>query len=85
MTRSCRRGLTGKASQDSRGPLDLLEHLPQNQNLSVLLFYDFHNSSDIKGGYSRPPFSEGNHLRALVNKPPGHNRSVSIQTPQMAL
>jgi len=23
-------------------PLDLLEHLPQNQNLSVLLFYDFH-------------------------------------------
>ena len=23
-------------------PLDLPEHLPQNQNLSVLLFYDFH-------------------------------------------
>ena len=22
--------------------LDLPEHLPQNQNLSVLLFYDFH-------------------------------------------
>ena len=42
MTRSCRRGLTGKASQDSRGPLDLFEHLPPNHNLSVLLFYDFH-------------------------------------------
>ena len=23
-------------------PLDLPEHLPQNQNLSVLLFYNFH-------------------------------------------
>ena len=31
-----------KVSQDSRGPLDLPEHLPQNQNLSVLLFYEFH-------------------------------------------
>ena len=50
MTRSCGRGLTGKANQDSRDPLDLLGHLPQNQNLSVLLFYDFHNSSDINGG-----------------------------------
>ena len=28
--------------------------------------------------------NEGNQLRALVNKPPGHNRSVSIQTPQTA-
>ena len=43
MTRSCRRALMGKASQSSRGsPLDLPERLPQNQNLSVLLFYDFH-------------------------------------------
>ena len=25
-----------------KGPLDLLEHLPPNQNLSVLLFYAFH-------------------------------------------
>ena len=36
------RNLTSKADQDSRDPLDLLEHLPQNQNLSVLLFYAFH-------------------------------------------
>ena len=74
----------GKGESGLEGPPDLLEHLPQNQNLSVLLFYDFHHSSDINGGLS-PPFSEGNQRRALVNKPPGHNRSVSIQTPQMAL
>ena len=36
------RDLMSKADQDSRDPLDLLEHLPQNQNLSVLLFYAFH-------------------------------------------
>ena len=28
--------------QDSMDPLDLLEHLPPNQNLSVFLFYVFH-------------------------------------------
>ena len=43
MTRSCGRVLVGKASQNLRGaPLGLPEHLPQNQNLSVLLFHDFH-------------------------------------------
>ena len=42
MTRSCRRDLMGKADQDSGDPLDLLEHLPQNQNLSVLLFCAIH-------------------------------------------
>ena len=36
-----RRDLTGKVDQDSRDPLDLLEHLPPNQNLSVLLSYAF--------------------------------------------
>ena len=40
--RSCGEAWYAKVSQDSRGPLDLLEHLPQNQNLSVLPFYDFH-------------------------------------------
>ena len=44
MTRSCGGDLTGKADQDSRDSLDLLEHLPRNQNLSVycLLYYAFH-------------------------------------------
>ena len=42
MSRSCRRDLTGKVDQDSRDPLELLKHLPPNQNLSVLLFYVFH-------------------------------------------
>ena len=32
-------------------------------------------------GYPQPPFSGKNQLRALVDKSPGHERSVSIQTP----
>ena len=31
-----------KADQASRDPLNLLKRLPQNQNLSVLLFCAFH-------------------------------------------
>ena len=42
VTRSCGRDLKSKADQGSRDPLDLFEHLPQNQNLCVLLFYAFH-------------------------------------------
>ena len=36
------------------------------------------------GVYPRPPFSGKSQLRDLVNKSPGHDRSVSIQTPLMA-
>ena len=36
------RDLMSKADQDLRDPQDLLEYLPPNQNLSVLLFYVFH-------------------------------------------
>ena len=38
----------------------------------------------LTGGYPRPPFSGKSQLRALVNKSPGHDRSVSIQTSLMA-
>ena len=82
MTRSCGRGLTGKASQDLRGPLDLLEHLPPNQNLPVLQLSP--TPLILTGGYPRPPFSEGNQLRALVNKSPGYNGCVPIQIPWIA-
>ena len=32
----------GESELEGVCPPDLPEHLPQNQNLSVLLFYDFH-------------------------------------------
>ena len=48
MTRSCGGDLTGKVDQDLRDSLDLLEHLPPNQNLSTVYYImPFTNSSDI--------------------------------------
>ena len=37
------------------------------------------------GGYPRPPFSEENKLRALVNKSPEHEKSVSTQASLLAV
>ena len=38
----------------------------------------------LTGGYPRPPFSEENQLRALVNKSPVLERSISILTSLLA-
>ena len=85
MTKSCGRDLMSKADQNSRDPLNLLKHLAQNQNLSTVIILCLSPTLlSLTGGYSRPPFSGKNQLRALVNKSPGHDRSVSIQTPLMA-
>ena len=39
----------------------------------------------LTGGYPQPPFSEENQLRALINKSPGHERSISIQIPLISI
>ena len=39
----------------------------------------------LAGGYPRPPFSEENQLRALINKSPGHKKNISILTTLLAL
>ena len=55
MTRSCGRAMTSKANHGSRDPLDLLEHLPPNKNLSYY-FVPFTNSSDINRWLSLTTF-----------------------------
>ena len=50
MTRSCGGDLTGKAGQDSRDSLDLLEHLPQTKICLLYTILSFTNSSDINRG-----------------------------------
>ena len=53
-------------SQDLRGPLDLLEHLPQNQNLSGFTVSRLSPTPlTLTGGFPRPPFSIKNQLKAL--------------------
>ena len=66
--RSCGEAWYAKASQDSRGPpRTCLSIYPQTRICLFYYFTTFTNSSDINGGLSRSPFSEGNQLRALVN------------------
>ena len=57
MTRSFERDLTDMVDQDSRDSLDLLEHLPQNKNLSTVYYImPFNNSSDTSRGLSPATF-----------------------------
>ena len=86
MTTSCGRDLTGKADQDPRDSLDLLEHLPQTKICLSTVYYIMLSPTllTLTGGYPRPPFSGENQLSALVDKSPGHERSISIQTPLLA-
>ena len=82
MTRSCGRDLTSKVDQDSRDPLDLLEHLPPKpESVCLTILCLSPTLLTLIGGYPRPPFSGKSQLRALVDKSPGHERSISIQTP----
>ena len=62
-------------------PSICLSIYPKTRICLSYYFVPFTNSSDINRGL---PFSGKSQLRALVNKSPGHDRSVSIQTPQMA-
>ena len=75
-----------KADQNSRDSLDQLEHLPQNQNLSVLLFCAFHQLSWHEQGAIPDHVSlEKINIRALANKSPVHERNISNQTPSASI
>ena len=87
VTRSCGRDLTSKADQDLRDPRTCSNIYPRLESACLLFTILCLSPTPLTptGGCPCPPFSEENQLRALVNKSPGHNRSVSIQTPLMAL
>ena len=86
MTRSCGRDLTSKADQDSRDPLDLLDHLPPKpESVFLTILCLSPTLLTLIGGYLRPPFSGKNQLRALVDKSLGHERNISIQIPSVSI
>ena len=81
MTRSCGRDLRSKADQDLRDHLDLLASTPKPESVCLNILCLSPTLLTLTGGYHRPPFSRKNQLRALVDKSPRHERSISIQTP----
>ena len=86
MTKVMQRGLIckGESGLEVSTP-DAQASTPKPESVCFTILRLSPTPLTLTGGYPRPPFSEGNQLKALVNKPPGHNRSVSIQTPQVAL
>ena len=67
-------------------PLDQLEHLSQNQNLSVLTILCLSPTLLVlTGGCPQPHFSGENQIRALANKSLGHERNISIQIPSVGI
>ena len=69
MTKVMQRGLIckGKGLICKGAPWICLNIYPKNRICLFYYFTTFTNSSDINGGYPRPPFSKGIQLRALVN------------------
>ena len=84
MTKVVRRGPEGKGESGlERPPGPARASTPKPKSVCFTISHLSQTLLTLTGGYPRPPFSEENQLRALVNTSPGHNRSVSIQTPLM--
>ena len=82
--RSCGEDLTLKGESElERPPGPARASTPKPKSVCFTISRLSPTLLTLTGGYPRPPFSEENQLRALVDKSPGHNRSVSIQTPLM--
>ena len=82
----CRGDLTGEADPDSRAPWTCLSICPGTKVCCPLFTILCLSPAPLTltGGSPRPPFSEGNQVRALVNMSPGHERSISVLTPLLA-
>ena len=82
--RSCGEDLICKGKSElERPPGPARASTPKPKSVCFTISWLSPTLLTLTGGYPGPPFSEENQLRVLVNKFPGHNRSVSIQTPLM--
>ena len=83
--RSCGEILTGKdGSVLKEPPGSAWASAPKPKSVCLTILCLSPTLLTLTGGCPWPPFSEKSQLRALINKSPRHDRSVSIQTPLMA-
>ena len=77
---SCGEDLTGKGGSGLEGfPGPAQASTPKPKSVYCLLCFS-PTLLTLVGGYPRPSFSEQNQFRALINKSPGLERSISILT-----
>ena len=87
MTRSCGGELNrqgGSGLEGLPGPARASTPKPKSVCLLFTILCLSPTLLTLTGGYPRPLFFGENQLRALVDKSPGHERSISIQTPLLA-
>ena len=76
--RSDRQG--GSGLKGLPGPAQALTSKPKSVCLLFTILGFSPTLLTLTGGYPRPPFSEENQLKALVNKSPGLERNILILT-----
>ena len=74
----------GSGLEGLPGPARASTHIPKSVCLLFTILCLSLSLLALTGGYPLPPFSGENQLRALVDKSPGHERNISIQTPLLA-
>ena len=85
MTKVMRKRPDSKGGSGLEGPPESARpSTPKPKSVCLTIFCLSPALLTLTGGYPRPPFSERSQLRALINKSPGHERSISIQTPLLA-
>ena len=71
----------GSGLEGLHGPAQALTPQPKSVCLQFTILCLSPTLLTLTGGSPRPPFSEENQLKALVNKSPGLERSILILTP----
>ena len=85
MTRSCGTELLSKASELNGLPRLSWASIPKPESVRFTISWLSPTPLTLTGGYSWPPFSGENQLRAIDNKSPGHERNISNQTPSVSI
>ena len=85
MTRSCGRELLSKASELNWLPRLSRTSTPKPESVCFTISWLSPTPLTLTGGYSWPPFSGENQLRAIANKSPGHEKNISNQNPSVSI
>ena len=85
MTRPCGRELLSKASKLNGLPRLSRASTPKPESVCFTISWLSPTPLTLTGGFSWPPFSGENQLRAIANKSPGHERNISNQNPSVSI
>ena len=85
MTKSCGRKLLSKASELKGLPRLSWASTQKPESVCFTISWLSPTPLTLTGGYSWPPFSAKSQLRAIANKSPRHERSISNQNPSVSI